>query len=323
MMIKRGTSLIESVIAIFLVSVVIVTILTALDVGTMGTLYSTRRISALNLAKSQLEYVKSQRYIAATGSSVYNLSEVYGLITVNTSGISDKTNYVVDGYVEYVGTNSSLQKITINVSYLPGKKVQLIGYKSTNQMNTKTSTYTYGNYTYSSGGGTNKWAYEKVNGWKSWDWPSHPTSPTDGTLIEATSTNYAQISSLDTARWRTHQASLAEEYDEQLFKFKINESEATISNIEVKWTGYGSTGGSTYTVNLSIWDSTLNKWEQLHIPTPLTSEATWTKSLSSNCGNYSDSSGYLYVVLLCKHSGGLGEPGCHTNSLEVSITQLK
>ena len=121
---KRGTTLIESVIAIFIVSVVLVMFLEALNVGITGTLELTRKTSALSLAKSQIEYAKSQTYNVSTG----NLSDVYGLITTG-SNISDKVNYNISGRVANVSINQSLQTITVNVSYLQGKQVQLTGYK--------------------------------------------------------------------------------------------------------------------------------------------------------------------------------------------------
>jgi len=122
---KRGTTLIETVISIFLISVVVVALLEALNVGITGTLNLSRKTSALNLAKSQMEYVKSQKYNGETG----NISDVYGLITTG-SNISDKVNYNISGQVSDVSINQSLQLVTVNVSYLTGKQVQLTGYKA-------------------------------------------------------------------------------------------------------------------------------------------------------------------------------------------------
>ena len=121
---KRGTTLIEAIIAIAVVSIAIVTLLEALNVSITETLDLSRKTSALNLAKSELEYVKSQTYNVSTG----NISNVYGVITTG-SNISDKVNYNISGQVNNVNINQSLQQITVNVSYLHGKQVQLTGYK--------------------------------------------------------------------------------------------------------------------------------------------------------------------------------------------------
>lgn len=123
---KKGTTLIESVIAIVLVSIAVVALLEALSVGIFGTMDVDRKTSALNLAKSQVEYVKAQAYNASIGDG--NLSQVYGLITENSSDIIDIVNYNINGQV--VNVNESLQKITVNVSYLHGKQVQVTVYKA-------------------------------------------------------------------------------------------------------------------------------------------------------------------------------------------------
>jgi hypothetical protein len=52
---------------------------------------------------------------------------VYGVIDYN---ISDKLNYNISGQVTNVNNLSSLQRITINVTYLNGRQEQLIGYKA-------------------------------------------------------------------------------------------------------------------------------------------------------------------------------------------------
>lgn len=124
---KKGTTLVEAIISIVVVSVVIVTLLEALSVGVFGTLDVNRQTSALNLAKSQLEHINAQTYNTSIGTG--NLSNVYGLITVAGSDIKDKLNYNISGRVEYVNSSTSLQKISVNVSYLHGKEVWLVGYK--------------------------------------------------------------------------------------------------------------------------------------------------------------------------------------------------
>jgi len=124
---KKGTTLIESVIAIFLTSVVVLTFLESLNVGMTGTLQLSRKTSAINIAQSQMEYIKAQTFNSSNGS----IADVYGLVTAtNASNTSDVINYNISGTIEFVNNSTSLQKITVNVSYLQGKQVQLIGYKS-------------------------------------------------------------------------------------------------------------------------------------------------------------------------------------------------
>jgi len=122
---KRGTTLIESVISIFLTSVVIMAFLESLNVGLTGTLQLSRKTSAINIAQSEMEYIKALDFIPSEGS----IEDIYGLVTApNISNTSDVINYTISGTVTNI--SNSLQKIIVNVSYLQGKQVQLIGYKA-------------------------------------------------------------------------------------------------------------------------------------------------------------------------------------------------
>ncbi|MFA5374574.1 MAG: type II secretion system protein [Dehalococcoidia bacterium] len=124
---KRGTTLIESVISIFIISVVLLMFLEGLNVGMTGTLELNRKTSALNLAKSQMDAVKAYpTYNVSTG----NLSDIYGPLITAGGNISDIVNYNISGQVSNVSTYQGLQEITINVSYFTGKEVLLTGYKS-------------------------------------------------------------------------------------------------------------------------------------------------------------------------------------------------
>jgi len=123
---KKGTTLIETIISIFLISVVVVAFLEALNVGITGTLNLSRKTSALNLAKTEMEFVKSSRYVPAQG----NLSQVYDIAPQTVEYEGDIINYDMEGWVTNVSAGQALQKITINVSYLSGKQLQLIGYKA-------------------------------------------------------------------------------------------------------------------------------------------------------------------------------------------------
>ena len=122
---KKGTTLIETAISMFIIAVVVVLFLEALHIGITGTMQLSRKTSALNLARSQIEHTKSRDYVAASG----DLDTVYGLITT-VENVSDTINYVVTGQVTNVTAGIPLQQITVNVGYLTGKEVNLIGYRT-------------------------------------------------------------------------------------------------------------------------------------------------------------------------------------------------
>ena len=123
---KRGTTLIETVAAIFVISVALVTFLEGLNVAITGTLELNRKTSALSLAKSQIEYIKA---VMPYNASAGNLSYVYGAPITTGTNISDTVNYNISGTVSNVSVNQSLQAITVNVSYFRGKQVQITGYR--------------------------------------------------------------------------------------------------------------------------------------------------------------------------------------------------
>jgi len=177
-------------------------------------------------------------------------------------------------------------------------------------------------YDFSSGAGTDKWAYEEDDGWSDIEenFGDHPTSPADGTLIEASSGDYTDISISNDDQWRTDQADWAHEWDEQLLKIEIDEDESIISQIEIEWEGHGSTGGSIYDAYMEIWDSDSSSWNRLHFWSSLTGETTCNEVISSDCDNYIDGSDYLYVLIMAEHSGGLGSTGVFTDYIEVTIT---
>jgi len=70
---SRGFSMLEVVIAIALIGVIAVAILSALSTASIALIIADERATAESLARSQLEYVKSQNYTYASegGESIY------------------------------------------------------------------------------------------------------------------------------------------------------------------------------------------------------------------------------------------------------------
>ena len=212
---KKGVTLIEAVIAIAVIAIAVVALLQGLSVATFGAMDASLKTSALNLAKTQLEYVKSQSY---NTSFKGNLSQDYGLI--DARNMSSKGNFTISGNVSYVNANNTrLQKITVNVSYTNGKRVQVIGYKNAD-LNTLT-------YNYSP---TGWWAWERA-----WTYTEHqtngrPNSPNDffGSYTypwaAATTTEYGQVATINNDPWHTDRCSWMSELNTQLYTITILQS---------------------------------------------------------------------------------------------------
>ena len=101
---EKGTSLVETLVAVVIVAVAVVPFLTAFSTGSLAVLRADRRATAEHLARSQMEYAKSQAYVAAPAS--------YGIITPVPAGYSisaDATS--IDG------RDASIQKITVTVEH--------------------------------------------------------------------------------------------------------------------------------------------------------------------------------------------------------------
>lgn len=318
MMSKRGFSLIESVIAVFIVSLVILGLMAALNGGIIGTLNVDRKTSALNLAKSQLEYTKAQPYNASAGnlSVVYDLSEVYGLITGSDSGVSDLINYGVNGSVEYVNNGSAMQRIIVNVSYLPGKTVQLIGYKSINQKVTMTHTYTF-----ASGNGTNKWAWEA--GYDKDHIPANTSSW--NTSHPANAANYSNIGTNNSFVWTTNLIDGNNNVNTQMYNISISENRATITDIGVAWRGNCTVHDNSRYVQLQAYNVSSKKFDVLYKANKETFETTLTQTISTGCSNYISPAGSnnLSLFVLAENSPDTGGNGITTNYLELTITYKK
>ncbi len=137
---EKGFNLIEVIIAIALLGIIGVVILSALATASKAIFIADERATAESLARSQMEYVKSQDYI------YYNVGghAVYDEITPSDSNYSISFTVVPFDPVtggDYTVTNpgddipifdydDGIQKITVTVEHLgKGVIITLEGYK--------------------------------------------------------------------------------------------------------------------------------------------------------------------------------------------------
>ncbi len=113
---------------------------------------------------------------------------------------------------------------------------------------------------------------------------------------EASNTDYDNIEADDGNRWVTEEATSDGDYDSQLYKFYIDETESTVSQLDLKWNGYGETetGYSTY---FYIWDYNSSNWEQLDSNDfTAATDADLTGTIDSSVGNYIDIEGEVTLM---------------------------
>jgi prepilin-type N-terminal cleavage/methylation domain-containing protein len=141
---QRGFGLVEVIIALGLLGIIGIAFLGALATSSSAIIISDERATAESLARSEMEYVKSQEYSSTPWS--YELP----------SGTSpteqfpewwDPDHTLPDGYENYTATaeaewldpigdgsdnDDGLQKITITVTFVPEDKTVIIleGYKT-------------------------------------------------------------------------------------------------------------------------------------------------------------------------------------------------
>ena len=124
---SRGFTLVEVVIAMGLLGIIGVAVLTALSYASTMLIVADRRATAESLAKTQMEYVKSQDYVPAPNGGAGNYSKIADIPAGYTIWSVNRTGPPVDTVVIGVPWDSEannatyedtgLQKITVIVNY--------------------------------------------------------------------------------------------------------------------------------------------------------------------------------------------------------------
>lgn len=124
---QKGLSLIEVLIGLSILGVVIIALLAGLITAVLGVGQVDQRTMALNLARSQIEYVKSEPY-EDPANTIEELRALYTIISdIPDSDIPE--GYSITGIVSKIEAGV-LQQIAVTVTYGDGKSVQLDGYRT-------------------------------------------------------------------------------------------------------------------------------------------------------------------------------------------------
>jgi type II secretory pathway pseudopilin PulG len=100
---EDGVGLVETLIAVGILGLALTVLLAAVSTGSLAVTRTEERVTAENLARSQLEYTKSQGYLTPPAS--------YLTVTPSPGGY----DVAVDA-ASIPGTNSGIEKITVTVS---------------------------------------------------------------------------------------------------------------------------------------------------------------------------------------------------------------
>ena len=100
---EEGVGLVETLIAVGILGLALTVLLAAVSTGSLAVSRTEERVAAENLARSQLEYTKSQGYLTPPAS--------YLTVTPSPGGYG-----VVVEAASIPDTNSGIEKITVTVS---------------------------------------------------------------------------------------------------------------------------------------------------------------------------------------------------------------
>lgn len=113
---EEGVGLVETLIAVGILGLTLTVLLAAVSTGSLAVSRTEERVVAENLARSQLEYTKSQSYLTPPAS--------YATVTPSPGGYS----VAVDA-VSIPATDSGIEKITVTVSRDGKTLLQVEDYK--------------------------------------------------------------------------------------------------------------------------------------------------------------------------------------------------
>lgn len=128
-----------------------------------------------------------------------------------------------------------------------------------------------------------------------------PPTPTDMSWDAITGADsILTISVNDETRYETKRTTDRDQYDFQLFRFKITQTVISITQLIPKWIGYGE-NVSNYESYLYIWSFNANAWVSLDQQQVGLPDGTLTQTISTNISYYIDGSGFLYLAVGAKH----------------------
>lgn len=99
---EGGVALVEVLVAVAIIGITLVVFVSAVSTGSVGVAKTEEQVTAENLVRSQLEYTKSQTYLAAPASYATVTPPAGYAISAEAASIPD--------------ADSSIQKITVTVT---------------------------------------------------------------------------------------------------------------------------------------------------------------------------------------------------------------
>jgi len=232
------------------------------------------------------EVQESQLTVTVTDSSgIYSVT-----IDLSSLGGSEAKNMVKIGDSDVYTTNTTAAFETASGTY----KLRVNATDDSTRKNSNTSVYIQLTvteppvitYDFSTGAGSDKWAYRKQH-------KAKPPATNNVPKSKFPKPRYTSIKAQD-GRMQIDTTSRKGNYAIHRFKFEIAEEEESIKEIRVLWTGIGFQLFGTQGATLYIWNFETRAYEQQDRDTALYSKLEGT--ISDNIEDYIDNNGNLIVI---------------------------
>jgi prepilin-type N-terminal cleavage/methylation domain-containing protein len=123
---EKGLTLIEILIALGILAAVAVIFLLGMSTSSKAVMVSQNRVTVEGLAKSEMEYIKSETYDALHNPPQYNMDPSLQIPQgYNVSYTAERLDPKGDG----TGNDDGLQEITVTVTHAGEPSITIEGYK--------------------------------------------------------------------------------------------------------------------------------------------------------------------------------------------------
>ena len=130
---ELGLTLIEIIIAMGILAVVAATFLLGISSSSTAVMVSQERVAVDSLAKSQMEFIKSQDYVMTDEYDSGDPDFSYQLIAIPADLVQRGYEIIIHDPEDVPGGDENIQTITVEVTRNGETAFTLIGYKVNNQ----------------------------------------------------------------------------------------------------------------------------------------------------------------------------------------------
>ena len=127
----KGQTFVEVVVALAVLAIAVVTMMEALNVGVLGAFRVQNVNAAMELARSQMEYIKLQDFQVCSNESGYCTdTSIYGKVVELPPGFNSSDIKIDVRNIDGEADGNTLQEVNVSVSYARTNWVNVTAYKA-------------------------------------------------------------------------------------------------------------------------------------------------------------------------------------------------